>query len=395
MSSPHAQPVSSPEDAAVTTPLAPYDGILLLSFGGPEGHDEVLPFLQRVTAGRGIPDARLAEVAQHYHSRDGISPINAQNRRLVAALEAALGARGIDVPVRLGNRNSAPFLVDALRELHAAGARHLLTVLTSAYSSYSSCRQYRENLADAVAELAPDVGGELQIDKVAPWYGLPGFVQGFADGVAQALRGSDEDSRSEDRGSSRDWPAVRVLHVTHSIPEAMAAASGPPELRGVYVDQHERVAAVVDDLVEQALGRRVPSELVYCSRSGPPHQPWLEPDVSDRIRELAAEGVRRVVVVPIGFVSDHMEVISDLDDDAVDAGRETRVEVVRVRTPGADQALVDDLVDLMLARASQARGERPPAAPGWVVPGDRRPAVCASGCCANLRGPRPALCGSE
>lgn len=383
MSSPQTQPVGGRPDEAATSSLEPYDGILLLSFGGPEGHDEVLPFLQRVTAGRGIPDERLAEVAEHYHSRGGISPINDQNRALVAALETELATRGLDLPVRLGNRNSAPFLVDTLAQLHAAGVRRLLTVLTSAYSSYSSCRQYRENLADAVAELGPGVGDTLVIDKVEPWHGLPGFVETFARGISQAL------------GSTPLDPAtVRVLHVTHSIPDAMAEASGPPELRGLYVDQHERVAAVIDALVAETLGQSVDSELVYCSRSGPPRQPWLEPDVADRITALAAEGVQRVVVVPMGFVSDHMEVISDLDDDAVDAGRAAGVEVIRVATPGTDPALVRDLVDLMVDRAAQARGQSERTA-GWLVAGDRRPSTCVADCCPNLRGPRASLCGAE
>lgn len=366
--------ISSP--VAPVPALAPYDGVLLVSFGGPEGHDEVMPFLERVTAGRGIPAERLEEVASHYHRRGGISPINAQNRALVDALAAELATAGEPIPVRLGNRNSPPFLADTIQEFVAAGHKRLLAVLTSAYSSYSSCRQYRENLADAVSVVAG--AGDLVIDKIAPWHGLPAFVEITAGHVLAAL-------------ADRPPHTTRVLGVTHSIPQAMNDASGPPSVRGLYLDQHERVLAAVGDRV-RARHPEIPApELVYCSRSGPPSQPWLEPDVSDRLRGLAQEGVRCVVLTPIGFVSDHMEVVSDLDTDAVAAGEAVGVEVIRVPTVGTDPRLVRDLVALMADRAAQARGLEVPAR--TILAGDQRPAECEADCCASLRGPRPALCG--
>jgi ferrochelatase len=362
--------------------LAPYDAILVLSFGGPEGHDEVMPFLERVTAGRGIPAERLAQVAEHYHVRGGVSPINAQNRALVEALTLELAARGVDLPVRLGNRNSAPFLVDTLRELRDEGRGRILVLLTSAYSSYSSCRQYRENLADAVAELAGDGrgGSELDIDVVAPWFGLPSFAATMAGHLSSALEGSD--------------PArTRVLHVTHSLPVTMAQSSGPPDRPDTYVAQHRDVADRVDALAARPGQAPQPSDLVYCSRSGPPHQPWLEPDVGDRIAALAGEGVSTVVLVPIGFVSDHMEVVNDLDTDAVAAGRAVGVEVRRVPTVGADPTVVSELVDLLAARAASARGHQ--VASPWASALPRPCSPCPGGCCPNPRAGRPALGGTD
>jgi ferrochelatase len=370
----------SPHDPRPGVDLAPYDGVVVLSFGGPERPEEVMPFLERVTAGRDIPPERLAEVAEHYYARGGVSPINAQGRALTAALTEELRRRGAELPVVLGNRNAAPFLVDTLRQLRDGGAARLLVLLTSAYSSYSSCRQYRENLADALAALAedPDPAPVPEVDLVPPWFGIPAFVETTAAHLAQSLAGTD--------------PATtRVLHVTHSLPEAMAASSGPPDGSGRYVDQHRAVMAAVDERVRYSGGASpdAPSELVHCSRSGPPHQPWLEPDVADRIRELSGEGVRTVVLVPIGFVSDHMEVVSDLDTDAVAAGREVGVEVRRVSTVGTAPALVAALVDLMADRAHQARGGA--ARTPWVADSARPVAPCPPGCCPNLRAVRPAV----
>lgn len=356
--------------------LEPYDAIVLLSFGGPESPEEVLPFLRRVTAGRGIPDERLTEVGAHYALFGGRSPINDESRALLAALRTELATRGIETPVAWGNRNSEPYLLDALREVGAGGAQRIVTLLTSAYSSYSSCRQYRENLADAASALADEGAPTPRIDKVAPYALTPGFAEATLDLVRQALSSLD--------------PAAepRLLFVTHSIPDAMDDTSGPGDGEGnAYVEEHLRLARFVSDAVG------VEGELVFCSRSGPPNQPWLEPDVNDRLAELADEGVGTVVAVPIGFIADHMEVVYDLDTEAAATAERLGLQWVRVPTVRTHPAFVSGLVDLLLERAAEARGEQHqrPAADG----GARPPSICAQGCCPNLRAARPALCGAD
>lgn len=365
--------------------LAPYDAVLLVSFGGPEREEDVLPFMQNVTRGRGIPEARLREVSEHYYRRGGVSPINSENRALIAALERELQARGETLPVLWGNRNLDPFIAEALQEAHDRGLHRLLAVFTSAYSSYSSCRQYRENLADAVAELGP-AGADLSIDKLAAYAPEPAFVEPMirltGDAVADLLA---REGATPER--------TRLLFVTHSIPEAMNAASGPPEVDGVYRQQHLGVAAAVAGGVCERIGEPLEWELTYCSRSGPPTQPWLEPDISDALERLAEQGVTSVAVVPIGFVADHMEVVHDLDDEARETADRLGMSMVRVSTVRAEPDFVAGLVDLMLDRAALARsvdaGDPDPARTTAV------PAVCPAGCCANARGPRPALCGRD
>jgi len=380
--------VTPPDAASDLSPLAPYDGILLLSFGGPEKPDDVMPFLRTVTAGRGIPDERLTAVAEHYYSFGGKSPINDQNRLLLAALRAELDRREITTPLLWGNRNFDPFLTDALREAHEAGMRRLVTIMTSAYTSYSSCRQYREDLAAAVATLA-DEGREIEVDKVRPYFNHPGFSRVNARQVTEAVRGLRHSSPAGDEAQE-----TRLVFVTHSIPEAMDDTSGPGDGEGnAYRRQHLALAAAITGEVNATLSTALDHELVYCSRSGPPAQPWLDPDVNDRLRELASEGVRSVVVAPIGFVSDHMEVRFDLDTEAAQTAAEVGLEMVRVPTVGTDPEFISGLVDLTLERAAQARGSAS-VSPSW--PGDEvAPAVCRSGCCPNLRAAKPALCGSD
>ncbi|MEP6651423.1 MAG: ferrochelatase [Lapillicoccus sp.] len=359
--------------------LAPYDALLLLSFGGPEAPDEVMPFLRRVTAGRGIPDERLQDVAHHYERFGGRSPINDQNRALIAALEAELKEREIDVPVLWGNRNSPPFLADALRDADAVGLHRIVVVTTSAYSSYSSCRQYRENLADALTEVREE-GLVLEIDKIGPYALRPAFAGPNARLVVEALQSLADVPDAE----------IALLFVTHSIPDAMDETSGPGDGDGrLYQEQHHALARQVVDQVRTTLGRDLAPEVVYCSRSGPPSQPWLEPDVNDRLEALAAEGRRVVVLTPVGFVSDHMEVVYDLDTEAAETAVRLGLELVRVPTVGIDEAFVAGLVDLVEERAAEARGETVASGPGV------RPSVCPDGCCPNLRQARPALCGSE
>jgi protoporphyrin/coproporphyrin ferrochelatase len=361
------------------TSLDPYDAVLLLSFGGPEAPEEVMPFLRGVTAGRGIPDERLEQVGEHYHLFGGRSPINDQNRALIAALRAELDTRDVDLPVLWGNRNSPPFLVDALRQAGAQGHRRILVVTTSAYSCYSSCRQYRENLADAVDAVREEAVG-LQIDKVGPYAPRPGFEAANLGRLVAAMRALD--------GAPDD--EIALLFVTHSIPATMDETSGPGDGEGhLYQRQHLALASALTEGANRALGRDLTGELVFCSRSGPPSQPWLEPDVNNRIEELAASGTKTVVVAPIGFVSDHMEVVYDLDTEAKETADTVGVRLVRVPTVGTDQRFVADIVDALMERAAEERGELVPDYEG------RRPSVCEPGCCPNLRQARPALCGRD
>ena len=376
--------MTTPPNENDNSPLAPYDGILLMSFGGPEGPEDVMPFLRNVTAGRGIPDERLAAVAEHYQSFGGKSPINDQNRALLGELRSELDRRGISAPIVWGNRNFDPFVTNALREAHEAGMRRVVTILTSAYSCYSSCRQYREDLAAAVLTLAGE-GRDIEIDKVRPYFNHPGFSRTNARRVTEAVRALGE----------RPDPEVRLVFVTHSISEGMDATSGPGDGEGsAYRRQHLELAAAITDEVNATLSRHLDHHLVYCSRSGPPTQPWLGPDVNDTLRALAADGVKTVVVAPIGFISDHMEVRFDLDTEAAQTAEAVGLEMVRVPTVGTDHEFVSGLVDLALERAAQARGGARVPVPTW--PGkDAFPPVCRPGCCPNLRAAKPALCGSD
>ncbi|GAA1960488.1 ferrochelatase [Nocardioides panacihumi] len=355
----------------------PYDAVLLVSFGGPEKPEDVVPFLENVTRGRGIPRERLEEVGQHYFRFGGRSPINDQNRSFLEALRADLRASGIDLPVYWGNRNWDPYLADTVAQMKADGITRAAAFTTSAYSSYSSCRQYRENLFDAVAA----VEGAPVIDKLRHYYNHPGFTEPVADAVLAAIHDLPEELRGE----------ARLVFVTHSIPTAMNDTSGPDG--GAYLAQHLDVAAVVVRRVAAETGVRHEHELAFCSRSGAPHVPWLEPDVNDRLEELAAAGTRAVVLVPVGFVSDHMEVVYDLDTEALATCERVGIAGRRAATPGDDARFVAAVRDLLLERAAVERGEEVArAAVGDIGPlWDR----CPVGCCRNLREDRPALCGES
>lgn len=333
-----------------------YDAIILASFGGPEGQDDVIPFLRNVTRGRGIPDERLEEVAHHYRHFGGVSPINQQNRELKAALEAELARRGIDLPLYWGNRNWNPYLADALTEACNDGHKTLLMLATSAYSSFSSDRQYREDIPIAIAQAGLE--GKVTVDKVRLFFDHPGFVKPFQDGVAEALQTL--------KNEGIDLADVRVLFATHSIPTDDALRSGPRDQDfgpgGAYQAQHEAVSQyVMDTLPEPLTEGVVPSwELVYQSRSGPPTQPWLEPDINDVIETLPEQGVKAVVIVPVGFISDHMEVLWDLDTEAVETATEHGLRVLRTPTPGVHPAFVGGLIDLVLERVNGTpAAERP------------------------------------
>ncbi|MEU9233166.1 ferrochelatase [Streptomyces subrutilus] len=369
-------------------PAAPYDALLLLSFGGPEGPDDVVPFLENVTRGRGIPRERLKEVGQHYFGFGGVSPINAQNRALLDALRKDFAEHGLDLPVYWGNRNWAPYLTDVMREMAADGRRRIAVLATSAYASYSGCRQYRENLADALAALAEEGVEPPRVDKLRHYFNHPGFLDPMIEGVMAALDGLPEDVRD----------GAHLAFTTHSIPTAAADASGPVEDHteggegGAYVKQHLDVARVIADEVAVRTGLAHPWQLVYQSRSGAPHIPWLEPDICDHLEALHAEGAPAVVMVPIGFVSDHMEVLYDLDTEATAKAAELGLPVARSATVGADPAFAGAVRELVLERAAKERGEA--AEECWVGMLGQSHDLCAVGCCPG-RAPRPAAAGAD
>lgn len=385
--------VTPPTDlpTAPATGLAPYDAVLLFSFGGPNGPDDVLPFLRNVTAGKNIPDERLAEVAEHYHHFGGRSPINEQNLALQSAIEAELARRGLDVPVVWGNRNWEPYTREALAAAQADGAQRVVALVTSAYSSYSGCRQYRENLWAALDDVGarPDrPDARPVVDKVRSYFNHPGFVEANTDAVVEAF------GRFE-AGSA--WP--RLVFVTHSIPDTMEEAS---QVAGAsYREQHLDVARSVAAAATQRLGREVEWDLAYCSRSGPPSQPWLEPDVNDHLEALAAAGTTAVVMAPIGFVSDHMEVAFDLDTEAMETAAELGLAAVRADSVGTREPFVRGLVDLLLERAAIARADdaglpRPEQATVGELPAFR--SVCVPGCCRQRAGVDsgvPAACSQD
>ncbi|MHA7960544.1 ferrochelatase [Streptomyces sp. L500] len=365
---------------------APYDALLLLSFGGPEGPDDVVPFLENVTRGRGIPRERLKEVGQHYFLFGGVSPINDQNRALLSALREDFAAQGVDLPVYWGNRNWAPYLTDTLRRIVADGHRRVLALTTSAYASYSGCRQYRENLADALAALEAEGLPLPRVDKLRHYFNHPGFVTPMAEATLAALGRLPEEVRA----------GAHLAFTTHSIPTAAADTSGPAEGHGdggAYVAEHLDVARLVAEAVRKETGvEDRPWRLVYQSRSGAPHIPWLEPDICDHLEAVRAEGAPAVVMVPIGFVSDHMEVKYDLDTEAAAKAAELGLPVARAATVGADPRFAAAVRELVLERAATERGERPErCALGSLGPSHD---LCPVGCCP-ARAPRPAAAGAD
>ncbi len=367
---PFASAAASSGSAFVETPVD-YDALILTSFGGPNGQDDVIPFLRNVTRGRGIPDERLEEVAHHYRHFGGVSPINEQNRLLKDALEVELASRGIDLPVYWGNRNWKPFIEDAFTQAAADGHSTLLVLATSAYSSYSSDRQYREDMARVITE--EGLEGKVTADKVRLYFDHPGFVAPLQEGVADAVRAFLADGLAPEE--------IRILFSTHSIPMGDAQCSGPRDVDwgegGAYEAQHRAVAEyIAGSLGEVTGGATVPWQLVFQSRSGPPSQPWLEPDINDVIAQLPAEGVKAIVISPIGFVSDHMEVLWDLDTEALDSAQAVGIRAVRTQTPGVHPAFVAGLVDLIVERIEgMPAAERPhltPLGPWYDIsrPGD-------------------------
>lgn len=339
----------------------PHDALLLVSFGGPERPEDVIPFLENVTRGRGVSKERLAEVAEHYYLFGG-SPISQQCRDLVAAIRRDFSAHGLDLPVYWGNRNWYPHLADTLQDMAGHGVRRAIAFVTAAYSSYPSCRQYRENIASAQAAVGDRAPA---IDRLRHYFNHPGFIQPMIDNTRYALESWPPDVRDR----------ARLVFTAHSIPTAMSRTSGPDG--NAYVRQLREVAELI------AGGR--PFDLAFQSRSGPPNQEWLGPDVCDRIDQVRSEGVDAVAVVPIGFVSDHLEVIYDLDVVARGHAERLGIKFARVATVGTDPRFVAMVRELILERVDP---ERKRASLGRLGPSHD---VCPANCCPNPRGRRPAI----
>jgi protoporphyrin/coproporphyrin ferrochelatase len=305
--------------------LLMYDAILIVSFGGPEGIEDVMPFLENVLRGRNVPRERMLQVARHYEMFGGVSPINGQNRQLIAALRQELEANGPQLPIYWGNRNWHPMLSDTMRQMASEGIKHALAFVTSAYSSYSSCRQYREDIARAQEAVGIDAP---KVDKIRAFFNHPGFIEANSDNVQAALNEIPEARRS----------ATHIAFTAHSIPRPMADNCA-----------YEAQLQETSGLVAQATGNDN-WRLVYQSRSGPPTQPWLEPDILDHLKELKNGGATDVVIAPIGFVSDHMEIVYDLDTEARQLSTQLGLNMVRARTAGTHPAFVRMIRELILER---------------------------------------------
>ena len=329
-----------------------YDALLVVSFGGPEGMEDVMPFLANVLRGRNVPESRMREVAHHYELFGGVSPINGQNRRLIAALELLLESEGPRLPIYWGNRNWHPLLADTLRQMRDDGVKNALAFVTSAYSSYSGCRQYREDSERARAAVGD---GAPRVEKLRSFYNHPGFVGPNVENLRAALGEIPADRRA----------AARVAFTAHSIPSAMAAGC-----------DYERQLLETCRLVAEGAGA-ADWRLVFQSRSGPPTQAWLEPDVCDHLRALKEEGATDVVVAPVGFISDHMEVLYDLDTEARQVSEEIGINLVRSATVGTHPEFVRMIRELILERLDPARPRR--ALGGLPASHD----VCPADCCLS------------
>jgi ferrochelatase len=349
--------------------MADYDAFVLVSFGGPEGPADVIPFLENVTRGRGVPPERLAEVAHHYHHFGGVSPINQQCRDLLAAIDKDFAASGLSLPLYWGNRNWDPYLADTVAEMAAHGVRRAIAFVTSAYGSYSSCRQYLDDIENARAQVGT---AAPRIDKIRHFFNHPGFIGPFTESTLAAIESLPPGAR----------PGAPLVFTAHSVPESMAAGSGPEG--GLSPAQLAEAARLVAAGVAAAAAGERPWRLVYQSRSGSPSVPWLGPDVCDHLADLAAGGAPGAVVVPVGFVSDHLEVLYDLDVEAAQAGRRLGLPVARAATPGTHPRFVSMITELVRERAG---GEPARAALGGMASG---PDTCPGGCCR----PRPAAYGA-
>lgn len=333
--------------------------LLLLSFGGPEGPDDVIPFLRNVVRGRNVPDERLAEVATQYERFGGVSPINDQNRSLKAAIEESFAASGVDIPVYWGNRNWAPYLDDTVQEMADAGVTKAYVFVTSAFGSYSGCRQYRENLIAAAEAVT---GADIELQKLRLYYNHPGFCEPAAERLRTAV---------ELHEARHGVAAPHVVFTAHSIPLSMAASCD-------YEAQLREAAEIVTGLA----GTTPSWDLVYQSRSGPPQVPWLEPDIVDHLEHLHGSGVDDVVVVPLGFVSDHMEVMFDLDTQAAEAAETATMRMTRAGTVGTHPRFVEMVRELLLEQIADGPRLHLGSSGPW-------PDMCPDGHCMAPTRPGP------
>ena len=351
--------ITSRKGAAITH--LSYDALLLVSFGGPEGPDDVVPFLENVVHGKDVPRWRLLQVAQRYELFDGLSPMNAQNRALLAALVGELNAHGLQLPVYWGNRNWHPLLADTVRQMTEDGVRRALALVTSAFGSYSGCRQYLEDIERARQQVGPEAP---QIDKLRLFYNHPGFIGPMAERVASALGEIPADRRR----------AAKLIYTAHSIPAAMAQRC-----------PYERQLREACRLVTERAGPLAASQdranfhwdLVFQSRSGPPSQAWLEPDIRDYLRELSAAGVvRDVVIAPIGFLAENIEVVYDLDVEVRELCDELAINMVRGVVAGSHPRFVQMIRELIVERLD-------PSTERLALGGDGPwPDRCPADCCA-------------
>lgn len=315
-----------------------YDALLIVSFGGPEGMEDVIPFLENVLRGRNVPRERMLQVARHYELFGGVSPINQQNRDLIAALRTELDQHGLEFPIYWGNRNWHPLLPDTLRQMAADGIRNALAFVTAAYSSYSSCRQYLQNISDARAEVGPTAP---YVEKLRVFYDNPMFIEANVDHIRAAANRLD------------DLSPAQLVFTAHSIPESMAANCD-------YAAQLAETASLIAEELQIKNW-----QLAYQSRSGSPTQPWLGPDICDHLKTLRAEGITNVIVAPIGFVSDHMEVVYDLDVEARSVAEQLGMKMVRASTAGTHPSFVRMIRELMMER----------------IRNDVPPNICLPDCC--------------
>lgn len=341
-----------------------YDAILVMSFGGPDKAEDVVPFLENVTRGRGIPKERLEEVGEHYYQFGGKSPINEQNLALIAALEEELAEAGLDLPVYYGNRNWHPLITDTMQQMVDDGVQRAVAFFTSGFSCYSGCRQYRENIVAAQEA----VEGAPEIDKIRVFYNHPGFIYPMVDNVRDALSNWEADQRDD----------VHIIFTAHSIPMGQARNSA-------YEKQLKESCRIIAELLETDN-----YELVYQSRSGPPQVPWLEPDIVDYMEEIHEQGINDVIIVPVGFISDHMEVMFDLDTEALEAAEEMGMKMVRADTVGTAKPFVQMIRELVEERMTtnpvrEALGQY-----------DANHDICPVDCCLPGKRPaRPATASAE
>lgn len=334
-----------------------YDAILFMSFGGPEGKDEIIPFLENVTKGRNVPRSRLEDVAQHYYQFDGISPINEQNKELISVLKIEMKDNGLDLPVYFGNRNWYPLIDDTVKQMINDGVKRAVAFVTSGFSCYSGCRQYRENIINA---LDKSVNGKMEIDKIRVFYNHPGFIDAMVDRTKSALEKFDT-----------PIDEINLVFTAHSIPMGMADNSN-------YVIQlHETCKLIAEKIKTENY------KLAYQSRSGPPQVPWLEPDILEYLNELHRKGEKNVIVVPIGFISDHMEILFDLDTEASELAERLGLKMVRAKTVGTHPLFVKMIYQLIK--------ERMISNPDRLVLGSLGPSqdICPVDCCLQGARQRP------